>query len=118
MSKLPNVTDLLATRSSLLELKLQIVAYQIQCILRKYNPNQPRVPRGRPEGGQWTDGSAGADRTQVAGKYDPARSELCEAQLALDEDLCRMSASPLCWSSAMNRFAACMKNNFVPKLIH
>lgn len=25
-----------------------------------FNPNQPRVPAGRPEGGQWTDGDAGA----------------------------------------------------------
>ena len=23
---------------------------------RKYNPNQPRVPAGYPDGGQWTDG--------------------------------------------------------------
>lgn len=26
---------------------------------RKYNPNQPRVPAGRPDGGQWTDGGDG-----------------------------------------------------------
>ncbi|RDJ20036.1 hypothetical protein DWF00_14625 [Bosea caraganae] len=25
----------------------------------KYNPNQPRVPEGRPNGGQWTDGGSG-----------------------------------------------------------
>lgn len=25
---------------------------------RKYNPNQPRVPAGRPDGGQWTDGGS------------------------------------------------------------
>lgn len=23
---------------------------------RKFNPNQPRVPAGNPDGGQWTDG--------------------------------------------------------------
>ncbi len=29
---------------------------------RKYDPDQPRVPRGHPDGGQWTDGSgAGSD---------------------------------------------------------
>jgi len=26
---------------------------------RKYSPDQPRVPSGNPDGGQWTDGSAG-----------------------------------------------------------
>jgi len=29
---------------------------------RKYNPNQPRVPAGGPDGGQWTDGSGGRVR--------------------------------------------------------
>lgn len=28
--------------------------------VRKYDPNQPRVPAGDPEGGQWTDGGGGA----------------------------------------------------------
>jgi hypothetical protein len=27
----------------------------------KYEPNQPRVPAGNPEGGQWTDGTGGAN---------------------------------------------------------
>jgi hypothetical protein len=27
---------------------------------RKYNPNQPRVPAGYPDGGQWTDGGGGS----------------------------------------------------------
>jgi len=26
---------------------------------RKYNPDQPRIPAGGPDGGQWTDGSSG-----------------------------------------------------------
>ncbi|HXO70552.1 MAG TPA: RNase A-like domain-containing protein [Bradyrhizobium sp.] len=29
----------------------------------KYSPSQPRVPRGNPDGGQWTDGGRGASRT-------------------------------------------------------
>jgi hypothetical protein len=27
----------------------------------KFNPNQPRVPAGNPDGGQWTNGGSGAD---------------------------------------------------------
>ncbi|OPH83518.1 hypothetical protein [Nitrobacter vulgaris] len=26
---------------------------------RKFNPDQPRVPAGNPDGGQWTDGGGG-----------------------------------------------------------
>ncbi|MEX1083799.1 MAG: hypothetical protein WEC82_05720 [Xanthobacteraceae bacterium] len=43
-------------------------------LARKYSPDQPRVPRGDPDGGQWTDGgggsggtSTGTARTRVAG---------------------------------------------------
>lgn len=28
---------------------------------RKFNPNQPRVPAGSPDGGQWTDGGGGRE---------------------------------------------------------
>jgi hypothetical protein len=64
--------------------------------------------------GQWTNGGSGDEATKVAGRYDPARLEICEAQLALDEELCRMVGSARCWSSSMTRFAACMKSNYVP----
>ncbi len=32
----------------------------------KYNRNQPRVPRGSPDGGQWSDGAGGQPNTRVA----------------------------------------------------
>lgn len=40
---------------------------------RKYNPNQPRVPKGDPDGGQWTLGGDGAWRsmTTARGRDDP-----------------------------------------------
>lgn len=28
----------------------------LPALSRKFNPNQPRVPAGNPDGGQWTDG--------------------------------------------------------------
>ena len=31
-----------------------------ECILRKYHPDQPRVPAGNPDGGQWTDAGGGS----------------------------------------------------------
>jgi len=30
---------------------------------RKYDPNQPRVAAGHPDGGQWTRAAGGGDRT-------------------------------------------------------
>jgi hypothetical protein len=36
---------------------------------RKFNPDQPRVPAGNPDGGQWTDGGGGLEQIQ----YRPER---------------------------------------------
>lgn len=36
----------------------------------KYRPDQPRVPRGSPEGGQWTDEEGGGGESQSA-RNDP-----------------------------------------------
>lgn len=35
------------------------VQQRIEAIEEKYSPNQPRVPRGNPDGGQWTEGAGG-----------------------------------------------------------
>ena len=117
MNKPPDLEQLLASRSTLLELKLLICSRAIEGILRKYRPDQPRVPAGRPEGGQWTtDPDTGTIRT--AGKWDLRREGECNEQLRLDEEICRASRSPTCWSLTQTRWAACMKNDFIPKLRH
>ena len=113
---IPKYHELLAAKSTALDLKMYVMAAQIQALLRKYRPDQPRVPAGQPTGGRWIEDGAASDRINVAGKYDPARSEICDAQLLLDEELCRMAQSARCWSLSMDRHAACMKNNFIPKL--
>lgn len=61
-----------ATRSQALALKMHIAGLEIERAfarldleLRRYHPDQPRVPAGNPDGGQWTDaqgGLGGADR--------------------------------------------------------
>lgn len=35
------------------------VEKRLEAIEAKYSPNQPRVPRGNPDGGQWTEGAGG-----------------------------------------------------------
>jgi len=37
---------------------------------RKYDPNQPRVPRGHPDGGQWTDGTGAGGENENAEETD------------------------------------------------
>jgi len=39
--------------------------------LQKYRPDQPRVPAGNPEGGQWTDGGGSTRPWRVEDIYDP-----------------------------------------------
>jgi hypothetical protein len=52
--------------TKLLRLRSQVAAANVVTRLRllaeavKYNPNQPRVPAGSPEGGQWTSEGAGS----------------------------------------------------------
>lgn len=41
--------------------KLGLVPDDVELLDKRYNPHQPRVPRGNPDGGQWTDlGASGA----------------------------------------------------------
>lgn len=78
--------------------------------LLKYNPNQPRVPRGQAAGGQWT---------SVAGKWDESRREDYELQYMSDTFQCRMMPwNPFCEDQAQSRMVACMKNNPIPPFFH
>ncbi len=61
---------------------------------RKYDPNQPRVPRGHPDGGQWTDGSGaesdggeGDDAEEVNPGEIPFTDAEYESVLAIREEI-------------------------------
>lgn len=49
------------------EIKLDIL--HLRRLLKAYNPNQPRVPAGNPDGGQWSGG--GGARTRLAAADKP-----------------------------------------------
>lgn len=51
-------------RWQLAALSVEVKLLRLGLILRAYNPGQPRVPAGHPDGGQWTsdDGSIGRQR--------------------------------------------------------
>lgn len=71
---------------------------ELECIRReyygrKYDPNQPRVPAGNPDGGQWTSDNASASSARPI-FYDPRRLAL---QKALESGLALYT-----WLSARN----------------
>ncbi len=67
--------DLPALRASLLRIKGEVAALQAEIKfwrflrdLKAYNLNQPRVPAGNPDGGQWTaEGGSAPERIRLAG---------------------------------------------------
>ena len=74
----PDIRRLMALRAfeaGLLRLKWLAAATRFEIALARhdralkagFNPNEPRVPRGNPDGGQWTDGGGGS-----SGKIRPA----------------------------------------------
>lgn len=49
-------------------LNAEIAALRTQLALRAYDPNQPRVPAGNPDGGQWTGGVPTNANSRQAGQ--------------------------------------------------
>ena len=80
--------------------------------VQKFDPDQPRVPAGNPDGGQWTsEGVQPAGRgaaTLVARRISPAREAECEAQHARDIFQCKMVGLPACYEQAALRYANCL----------
>jgi hypothetical protein len=53
-------TELLALMSDLAALRVQLAFIKLDLVLRrKSHPDQPRVPAGNPDGGQWTSEGSG-----------------------------------------------------------
>jgi len=83
MRELKNLREL---RAEFAALRFRVFALRLERRLRNYNPDQPRVPRGRPEGGQWTRiaGIGGI----AGGKWDNGNWDICEAQYERDFARC------------------------------
>ncbi len=54
-------------------------------ILRRFHPDQPRVPAGNPDGGQWTDGGGGFGRSSSS--VDPIKTGATSARPRSNNDL-------------------------------
>jgi hypothetical protein len=66
--------DLLAIRHSLALAQLELRCLRLSIALKRYNPNQPRVPAGQPGGGRWAGEEAGEGATSPDAPITPAAS--------------------------------------------
>ena len=86
----------------------------------KYSPDQPRVPAGQSDGGQWRRrrGNDAPDTTQVAGPFNDLNRVKCDAQMERDMFQCTFVSSArfrsACENQAMSRWVACMKDDLIP----
>lgn len=102
------------TRRKLLELRSEMAAIRLRLALRAFDPNQPRWPAGRTDGGQWRQASRG-NATRVAA-FEEGRRMQCDLQRELDEELCAMQLDSWCWDSAAERWNNCMRGVYIPPL--
>ena len=87
--------------------------------LRKFDPGQPRVAAGNPDGGEWTGEGAGpGGATLVARRISPAREAECEAQHIRDIFQCKMVGLASCYEPANLRYANCLAGLDIPPLIY
>ena len=109
-----------------------------ESIERKYDPAQPRVPVGSPNGGQWTgaDGAIGGGsspensatgstvsnsnaETQIAARrVSPARQKECDEQHRQDIFICNAIGTMSCWEQAAFRYSQCLIGGYVPPIYH
>ncbi|MBA1156741.1 RNase A-like domain-containing protein [Microvirga mediterraneensis] len=64
----PILRDWLALKRRLTSLHLDLTTLRLLRALKRFNPQQPRVPAGSPNGGQWTSGDGGSG---VGASTDP-----------------------------------------------
>jgi hypothetical protein len=114
--------------------RVQRSAGRVADLLRvKYDPGQPRVPAGAPEGGQWTDSAGGSGESEYSAeperpggsagqitvavrRLSPTRAAECERQYDRDILVCNMARSPSCYAQAMVRLVACQQGGSIPPL--
>jgi hypothetical protein len=117
--------EIASIRRELEQIALTIQKLQRACDPRlrsyvvKFNADQPRVPAGNPDGGQWTSESSENRRekeTDVAVRSKPSEAE-CDAQFERDLEICRMIRSQACYGQAMARYAACRTGRPIPPLV-
>ncbi|MHC2109015.1 hypothetical protein [Methylobacterium sp. CM6246] len=75
-------------RWQLAALSVEVKLLRLGLILRAYNPGQPRVPAGHPDGGQWTsdDGSVRPENDNTARIYNVGDKDKYQYNVFLEEE--------------------------------
>ena len=99
-----------------------------QTLTEKVDPNQPRVPAGNPDGGQWTsEATGGVHYSDPMESFGAARRRgrsalYCMAKYAEDGVTCNSvkpaSRARACWKQAAERLGNCLAGRQVPDLIY
>jgi hypothetical protein len=88
--------------------------------VQKFDPNQPRVPAGNADSGQWTsEGDRGLGHGAInlaARRISPALLAECEQQYERDLEECRMVGLSTCYQQALLRRANCERGLQIPPL--
>jgi hypothetical protein len=123
-------------RCDLAALRVQFAALKLQRQLKAYDPSQPRMPAGSPEGGRWTSGGGGSGNAaqtsdngqdsagdlpanrefQIATPISPERERECELQFDRDIFHCNMVGLPACYDQAYLRYSNCLIGRPIPPL--
>ena len=110
----------LRLKSALAAAEVVAAGARVLVLLGKANfdPTQPRVPRGGPDGGQWTrvEGWRSGQTVQVAGPISPELEQECLRQYERDTFHCTMVGSAACHAQAAERYAACLRGRPIPPL--
>ncbi len=104
--------QILQCKKDVLRLKLHLYGW-------KYDPDQPRVPGGESDAGQWTsDGNESSDKPEWRSAMASKRSDaFCNRQYEIDLMRCKAAAVQGCYSQAMERLQACRNGRQIPLLV-
>jgi hypothetical protein len=108
-----------AIRANHVETSLQQLARLMQT---HFDPNQPRVPAGSPQGREWTDTGAGRsaiEDSESIGTLRRISADLqarCWSQYMQDVFQCRMVGLRACYEQAALRHANCLAELPIPPL--
>ncbi|MBS0536895.1 MAG: hypothetical protein JSR72_22790 [Proteobacteria bacterium] len=86
---------------------------------RKYREDQPRVPSGSREGGQWTgEGGSATEKPgpRIAARISKARQQECEFMHRQDLFICQAVQMRTCYGQAYLRYSNCLEGRQIPPL--
>ena len=86
-------------RAILLETQIAIATLRAELHLKRFRPDQPRVPAGNRDGGQWVQVAAGVRRLS---------EDECDELYKKDTFHCNMVGLASCHQQAMFRYSDCL----------